>query len=277
MATAAPAVATGQARQGNRITSRTTTMAASAETYGALLEVTALRKTYSADGEPVEVLRGVDLALRRGEFVAVMGPSGSGKSTLLHLLGGLDRPTGGEVHLDGRRVDTLNETEWAILRRRSIGFVFQFFNLIGNLSVAENVELPALLAGLPAREARTRREALLKELGIADKATLAPARLSGGQQQRTALARALINRPALLLADEPTGTLDSQATRDVLALLRRRHAEGQTILLVTHDARVASAADRVITMRDGRIADDAPLSPGGDPGRLLSRLIDLGA
>jgi putative ABC transport system ATP-binding protein len=167
----------------------------------------------------------------------------------------LDRPTEGEIVLDGQRVDRLNETEWSILRRRRLGFVFQFFNLIGNLSVADNVELPALLAGLSIAEARRRRESLLAELGIADKAGAVPAQLSGGQQQRVALARALVNRPAVLLADEPTGNLDSQSTQEVLALLRRHHERGQTILLVTHDARVAAVADRVVTMRDGRIVD----------------------
>jgi putative ABC transport system ATP-binding protein len=243
----------------------------------AILSARALTKTYRADGTEVQALRGVDLTLAPGEFVAVMGPSGCGKSTLLHVLGGLDRPTSGEIVLAGQRVDGLSEARWAKLRRRQVGFMFQLFNLVGNLTVADNVELPALLAGFSTGEARRRREALLEELGIADKAGAVPAQLSGGQQQRVALARALINRPAILLADEPTGNLDTQATRDVLGLLTRRHGQGQAILLVTHDARVASVADRVILMRDGRIVDDTPLAAGADDSRLLSSLISLEA
>jgi putative ABC transport system ATP-binding protein len=251
------------------------TMMPMIEEQTAVLAARALAKTYRADGSEVQALRGVDLALAPGEFVAVMGPSGCGKSTLLHLLGGLDRPTSGEIELSGQRVDGLSEGQWAKLRRRQIGFMFQLFNLIGNLTVADNVELPALLAGFSTREARRRREALQEELGIADKSDAVPAQLSGGQQQRVALARALINQPTVLLADEPTGNLDTQATREVLTLLSRRHRQGQTILLVTHDARVASVADRVISMRDGRIVDDTPLAAEAADDRLLSSLISL--
>jgi putative ABC transport system ATP-binding protein len=175
-------------------------------------------------------------------------------------LGGLDRASDGQITLCGRRVETLKEADWAVLRRKQVGFVFQFFNLIGNLTAGDNVELPALLAGSSAAAARARREELFAELGIAGKESAVPSRLSGGQQQRVALARALINRPALLLADEPTGNLDSESTRDVLVLLRRLHAAGQTILLVTHDPSVASIADRLITMRDGRVVDDSRMS-----------------
>jgi len=224
----------------------------------------------------VHALRGVDVEVAEGEFVAVTGPSGCGKSTLLNLLGGLDRPTSGEVHLNGRRVDGLSEARWAHVRRAEIGFVFQFFNLIGNLSVADNVELPALLNGIGAREARRRREALLDALGIGEQAGQSPTRLSGGQQQRVAIARALINRPRVLLADEPTGNLDSASARDVMALLRAAHDEdGQTIVLVTHDARVAARADRVIAMRDGEVAHETRLEPG-DPQATVSRLTQLG-
>jgi putative ABC transport system ATP-binding protein len=200
------------------------------------------------------------LTVAPGELVAIMGPSGCGKSTLLNLLGGLDRPSAGEIWLAGKRVDQLSEAAWAVARRRQIGFVFQFFNLIGNLTVADNVELPALLAGMSRAEARKRRAALLEELGLADKANTIPGRLSGGQRQRVALARALMNWPALLLADEPTGNLDTASTREVLALLHRYHAAGQTIVLVTHDPNVASIADRVVTMRDGQIVEERRLS-----------------
>ena len=226
-----------------------------------------LAKTHRADGAAAPALRGVDLRVDRGEFVAVMGPSGAGKSTLLHLLGGLDRPDSGRNWLDGRRVDGLSEARWAVLRRRSIGFVFQFFNLVSNMTVADNVELPALLAGTPPKQARARREELLAELGLKDKAGATAAGLSGGEQQRVALARALVNEPGLLLADEPTGNLDSRTTREVLRLLTRFHADGRTIVLVTHDARVASAADRVISLFDGQIADDAAVEPPATPRR----------
>ena len=171
----------------------------------ALLRTSKLVKVYRAEGVTVEAVRGVDIELAIGEFVAIMGPSGSGKSTLLHVLGGLEPATSGEIWLRGQRVDGLSTAGWAILRRRHIGFVFQFFNLLSNMTVADNVELPALLAGATPRQARKRREELLAELGIADKAVAAPARLSGGEQQRVALARALANQPSLLLADEPTG------------------------------------------------------------------------
>jgi putative ABC transport system ATP-binding protein len=226
----------------------------------------------------VRALRGVDVSVEDGEFVAVTGPSGCGKSTLLNLLGGLDRPTAGELTLAGRRVEGFSEARWAHLRREEIGFVFQFFNLIGNLSVADNVELPGLLAGLSGREARARRTELLTTLGIAAHAEQSPLKLSGGQQQRVAIARALINRPQVLLADEPTGNLDSASARDVMALLRGMHDErGQTIVLVTHDARVAARADRVITMRDGEVANETRLDAGrGDVAATVSRLMQLG-
>src|SRR3954470_2542429 len=232
-----------------------------------------LTRTYEGG---VHALRGVDVSVAEGEFVAVTGPSGCGKSTLLNLLGGLDRPTAGELQLNGRRVDAYSEAKWAHVRRSELGFVFQFFNLIGNLSVADNVELPGLLNGLSPKAARTRRDELLTRLGIAEHAAQSPTRLSGGQQQRVAIAHALINRPKVLLADEPTGNLDSASARDVIALLRDAHdSQGQTIVLVTHDARVAARADRVIAMRDGEIAHETRLEPG-DAKAAVSRLMQLG-
>src|SRR3954447_21373022 len=234
-----------------------------------------LSKTYAADGVDLQAVRGIDLAVAPGEFVSIMGPSGCGKSTLLHMLGGLDQPSEGSVWLKGERVDGLSEKAWALLRRREVGFVFQFFNLIGNLTVADNIELPGLLAGLSPRDARSRRRELLDDLGIPELAGSVPSRVSGGQQQRVAIARALINRPAVLLADEPTGNLDSQSAREVLALLRRHHEHGQAIVLVTHDARVASAADRVIHMRDGVISEQTLLSGDRDPGALATQLLRL--
>ena len=224
-----------------------------------LLRTRGLVKEYRSDGVSVEAVRGVDVEVGVGEFVAIMGPSGSGKSTLLHVLGGLEPASRGEIWLRGRRVDQLSLADWAVLRRKHVGFVFQFFNLLSNMTVADNVELPALLAGATPRHARRRREELLGELGLSEKANAAPARLSGGEQQRVALARALANEPSLLLADEPTGNLDSSNTRDVMRLLQRTHDRGQAILLVTHDARVASMADRVINLFDGMVADDAPV------------------
>jgi putative ABC transport system ATP-binding protein len=227
----------------------------------AALRAAGITKTFRADGVSVPAIRGVDITLERGEFAAIMGPSGSGKSTLLHLLGGLERPTSGEIWLDGCRVDQLSQAKWAVLRRRHIGFVFQFFNLVSNMTVADNVELAALMGGATKRQARERRDELLADLGLTAKADAAPARLSGGEQQRVALARAMANRPTLLLADEPTGNLDSSGSQAVLRLLTRAHSDGQTILLVTHDARVATAAGRVISLFDGMVADDAAMRP----------------
>jgi len=240
-----------------------------------VLRTEGLEKTYAADGVDVAALRGVDLAVADGEFVSVMGPSGCGKSTLLHLLGGLDRPSAGQLWLRDERVDELGEKAWALLRRRHVGFVFQFFNLISNLTVADNVELPALLAGVAPREARARREELLAELGIGDVAGQVPGRISGGQQQRVALARALVNRPDVLLADEPTGNLDSTSAREVMDLIRRFHADGQAIVLVTHDPRVAAAADRVVHMRDGLITEESRLAADRDPKLLANSLVRL--
>ena len=240
-----------------------------------VLSARGLAKTYSGDGVEVLALRGVDLDVAAGELVAVMGPSGCGKSTLLHLLGGLDRPTAGSIELGGRRVEALSEAEWAVVRRGQVGFVFQFFNLVGNLTVAENVELPARLVGATSGNAARRCAELLERLGVSARADALPSRLSGGQQQRVALARALVNNPAVLLADEPTGNLDSSSAREVLALLREVQSQGQTVVLVTHDARVAASADRVVSMRDGLVVDETRLEEGR-PIR-VSHLLELEA
>ncbi|MEU5281200.1 ABC transporter ATP-binding protein [Streptomyces asoensis] len=239
------------------------------------LRAEGLVKTHHGEGAPAHAVRGVDLSVRQGEFVAVTGPSGAGKSTLLHLLAGLQRPDSGRVWLDGTCTDGYSEAQWAVARRRRIGVVFQFFNLVSNLAVADNVELPALLAGVAPKRARAEREELLAELGLTGKERSMPGELSGGEQQRVALARALVNHPPLLLADEPAGSLDSKGTREVTRLLSRFHQRGQTILLVTHDARMASTADRVISFFDGRIADDAELSGTPSPGKGISAVLEL--
>jgi putative ABC transport system ATP-binding protein len=218
-----------------------------------VLRTLRLRKTFESDGAPVRALRGVDLALREGEFVAVMGPSGCGKSTLLNLVAGLETASDGEICLAGEPLGRKTETELAHLRRRHIGFVFQFFNLLEDTSVLENVALPAVVAGMPRRRAEARARDLLDLLGLPDKAGELPALLSGGQRQRLAIARALANEPTLLLADEPTGALDGAGGVEVLELFRRLHSGGQTILLVTHDESVAAAAKRVVRMVDGRV------------------------
>ena len=241
----------------------------------AVVEARGLGKVHGRGEGAVTALREVDLMVAPGEFVAVTGPSGCGKSTLLNLIGGLDSPTTGEMRLRGERIDQAGEARRARLRRSEIGFVFQFFNLILNLTVRDNVELPALLAGVPAREARRRTTELLERLGLEGTGERVPGDLSGGQQQRVAIARALVNRPSLLLADEPTGNLDSSAAREVMAVLRERHREGQTIVLVTHDLRIASSADRVISMRDGRIADETVIGEGGGGADPLARVVAL--
>jgi putative ABC transport system ATP-binding protein len=216
-----------------------------------------LRKTYESEGVPVRALRGVDMKIDSGEFVAVMGPSGCGKSTLLNLIAGLDKPSDGEIWLADNTLSDKDENQLARLRRKHIGIVFQFFNLLEGMSVLENVTLPAIIAGSSRKSAETRARDLLDLLGLSDKAKNAPGVLSGGQRQRLAIARALANQPTLLLADEPTGSLDSAGGAEVLELFKRLHGDGQTIMLVTHDAKVASAADRIVQLADGRIVGQA--------------------
>jgi putative ABC transport system ATP-binding protein len=232
-----------------------------------LVHATGLRKDYGSGEGLVRALDTVDLDVNRGEAVAVMGPSGCGKSTLLHLIGGLDRPSAGQLSVAGQRVDELSERALAHLRRDEIGFVFQAFHLMDELTAQENVELPALLAGSTPSEARARATALLEDVGLADRARHLPSMLSGGQRQRVAIARALANDPEIVLADEPTGNLDSAAAFEVLGLLESLHAQGLTLVIVTHDERIATTADRLISMRDGAFVDETHLT-GGSRGHL---------
>lgn len=240
-----------------------------------VIEARGLTKAYAADGTAVRAVDTVDLVVEPGETVSVMGPSGCGKSTLLHLLGGLERPDAGELVLAGRAVHDMSQTQWARVRRRHVGFVFQAFHLVDELTALENVELPALLLGTSAREARRAALGLLDRLGVVDRAAQMPHRLSGGQQQRVALARALVNRPTLLLADEPTGSLDSRATGEILALLSELRDAGQAMLLVTHDPRVATTASRLLTMRDGRIVEETLLGSLPGSASAIARLVGL--
>jgi putative ABC transport system ATP-binding protein len=225
-----------------------------------LISLADITKVYR--GAAQTALSGVSLTIPTGQFAAVMGSSGSGKSTLLNMIAGLDRPTQGEVQVDGVNVNRLGEAALARYRRAKLGFVFQFFNLLDRLTVLDNILLPAQLVGLKPRVAQERAHTLLAQLGIAEKARAYPSRLSGGERQRVAIARALINQPTVLLADEPTGALDSRSGEAVMDMLAQIHRDGQTVLLVTHDAKLAASyASRVLTMRDGRIVDDALLSP----------------
>jgi putative ABC transport system ATP-binding protein len=221
------------------------------------LQMHGVRKTFEAENAPVRALRGVDLDIARGEFVALTGPSGCGKSTLLNLAAGLDLADEGSIVVAGTEITGQGEDELALMRRRHIGIVFQFFNLLEGVTVQENVALAAIIAGRKRRAAETRARDLLDLLGLGDKATATPGVLSGGQRQRLAIARALANEPTLVLADEPTGALDTDGGQEVIELLRRLHAGGQTILLVTHDNAVAEAAERVLRMLDGRITPGA--------------------
>jgi putative ABC transport system ATP-binding protein len=237
---------------------------------GPLLSARALRKTYGAGDTLVRAVDDVDLDIAAGETVAVTGASGCGKSTLLHLLGGLDRPDAGEITLSGRNLGRLSERGLARLRRDAVGFIFQAFHLMDELTAVENVELPQLLAGRSPRAARRRALELLDRTGLADRAKFLPSALSGGQRQRVAVARALANDPLVVLADEPTGNLDSVATLEVLELFDDLHRAGQTLVTVTHDARIAATADRLIAMRDGAFTNETRLIGGasGSPRRL---------
>src|ERR1700691_5579538 len=243
------------------------------DTGNCALRTRGLRKEYGREASLVRAVDGVDLEVAQGETVAIMGPSGCGKSTLLYLLGGLDRPTAGEIWLDGQDITQMGERALARLRRTAVGFVFQAFHLMDELTAVENVELPALLAGRSPRAARGRALQLLERTGLKDRARSLPSALSAAERRRVAIARALASDPLLVLADEPTGNLDSAATLEVLRLFDDLHEAGQTLVIVTHDSRIAATADRLVSMRDGALLDETRLT-GGSTGS-LSRLAGL--
>ena len=233
----------------------------------ALIEATDLVKTYAMGDQAVHALDGVTLSIEAGEFVAVMGASGSGKSTLMNILGCLDRPTSGHYRLAGEAVDAMSGDELAATRNKRIGFVFQQFNLLSRTSAVENVELPIIYAGIKPAERRARALASLERVGLAERAGHTPAELSGGQQQRVAIARALVNAPQLILADEPTGALDSKTSQDIMRLLAELNAQGMTVILVTHEFDIAAFARRRITFKDGRVIEDVS-QPAAAPARV---------
>ena len=215
-----------------------------------------LQREYDMGGEVVRALRGVDIVIRKNEFVAIMGPSGSGKSTLMNMIGCLDTPNGGEYWLNGHRVSELGDDELARIRNKEIGFVFQTFNLLPRATALHNVELPLIYAGLSARERRERAMAALERVGLGNRMDHRPNELSGGQRQRVAIARALVNQPSILLADEPTGNLDSTTSADIMQVFGELHAMGQTVIMVTHEPDIAAFAERVVVLRDGRVESD---------------------
>ena len=240
-----------------------------------ILQTQTLRKRYALGQHTVEALASVDFAVERGEFVAIMGPSGSGKSTLLHLLGGLDTPSDGEVTIAGQRLSMLNDNQLTLVRRRNVGFIFQFFNLLPTLTAEENISLPLIIDGRDPRHFRERINALLELVGLTEWRRHRPDQLSGGQQQRVAIARALVVEPAIVLADEPTGNLDSQSGGVIMALLRRSCDElGQTVIIVTHDARAATYADRIVFLRDGQIVSQVVFGEVADPSQRLRLAVE---
>jgi putative ABC transport system ATP-binding protein len=228
----------------------------------ALIELERVEKIYDLGAVQVRALCGIDLLIERGEYVAIMGPSGSGKSTLMNLLGCLDTPTSGTYRLNGVAVEKLSDGELAAIRNREIGFVFQTFNLLARTHALENVELPLVYAGVPRKERRARAMEALKRVGLADRMYHLPNELSGGQRQRVAIARALVNEPSILLADEPTGNLDSSTSAEIMRLFRELHQQGNTVILVTHEADIAAHAQRRVLLRDGRIVLDEAMSQG---------------
>ena len=243
-----------------------------------LIEADQLTKTYGKGATAVTALDHVRFSVEPGEFMAIMGPSGCGKSTLLHLLGGLDRPSAGQVLIDGQNLSTLSDAALTQLRRRKLGFVFQFFNLIPVLDAVENAALPLTLDGVPLAQARVKATDWLKRVGLGDKLNSRPDQLSGGQQQRVAVARALIAEPSLILADEPTGNLDTRASDEIAGLLRQVSDEWQrAVVMVTHDPRIAAYADRILFLKDGTIIDDTRLDAGqsGNSERVADRMTSL--
>ena len=221
-----------------------------------VISVKDLTREYVMGAEVVQALRGITLDIRRNEYVAIMGPSGSGKSTLMNMIGCLDTPTGGEYWLSGQEVSRMRDDALARVRNREIGFVFQTFNLLPRASALHNVELPLVYSGVPGRERRSRAEEALHRVGLGDRMDHRPNELSGGQRQRVAIARALVNRPALLLADEPTGNLDSTTSEEIMAVFQDLHDEGQTIVMVTHEPDISARAERVVVLKDGRVESD---------------------
>lgn len=225
-----------------------------------MIELSGIEKTYTTEGTATAVLKGIDLSIEQGEFVAIMGPSGAGKTTLMNILGLLDSPTGGRYLFQGQDVTQLSDKSLSLLRNQRIGFVFQLFHLLDRLTALDNVLLPLLYSESYPKDAKKRALALLQRVGLGDRVSFKPNALSGGQQQRVAIARALINDPALILADEPTGNLDSAMGREILGLLQELHGEGRTIVLITHDRSVAACAKRLVELADGRVVSDRRLS-----------------
>jgi putative ABC transport system ATP-binding protein len=223
---------------------------------GAIIRTAGLQRFYTLGAETVRALRGVDLEIQRNEYVAIMGPSGSGKSTFMNLIGCLDSPTAGDYWLNGQQVSRMSDDELARVRNREIGFVFQTFNLLPRSTALENVELPLVYGGVPRAERRERAREALASVDLAERVSHRPNELSGGQRQRVAIARALVTRPSILLADEPTGNLDSKTSDEIMALFDRLHDDGQTIIMVTHEHDIAARAERLVTLRDGVIASD---------------------
>lgn len=228
-----------------------------------LIETKGIWKTYQVGAETVHALSGVDLTVRKGEYMAIMGPSGSGKSTLMNLIGCLDTPSQGQYHLNGRLVSAMNDDELALIRNKEIGFVFQTFNLLARASALHNVELPLIYSGTPADERLERAKDVLVKVGLGDRMNHKPNELSGGQRQKVAIARALINNPSLILADEPTGNLDSKSGVDILNLLTEINKGGNTIIVVTHERDIAASTRRIVYIRDGRIEKEEQLAKAG--------------
>jgi len=222
-----------------------------------MIELKRVGRVYKRGAKDIHALQRVTLSIGKGDFLGIMGPSGSGKSTLLNLIGGLDQPTSGEIFIEGRPLHGVSDDELTLIRRRKVGFIFQFFNLLPILTAAENVSLPLLLDGIPYADVKPKALSLLAKVGLAERTEHRPEELSGGEMQRVAIARALVTSPAVLLADEPTGNLDSRTSEDIFGLLSGLHAEGQTIVMVTHDPRAASRGTRIITLKDGSIAEDS--------------------